>query len=105
MEALVNLLYDGTLDENVWAGLATKIAAAFDSTSTVLKIHSTDDTVQLLEVTDNLKIAAKDELWAAHWHRNDLWVERSVAFGMSRVITSQDLIANAEFERTGFYQD
>src|SRR5687768_2859294 len=105
MDSLINLLYDATLDEKLWCGMASKIATAFDSTSAVLKIHSTDASVQLIEVTGNLKIAPKDEDWADHWHRHDLWVERSVAFGMSRAITSQDLITNPEFERTGFYQD
>ncbi|MGZ5153393.1 MAG: helix-turn-helix transcriptional regulator [Burkholderiales bacterium] len=105
LETLVNLVYDAALDDQLWNGLAPKIAEAFKSTSTVLKTHGTGDQVQLVEVTDNLIIEGKDKAWADHWHRNDLWVERSVAFGMSRIITSQDLASDAEFERSEFYHD
>src|SRR5215212_10411263 len=105
LDALVNLLYDAALDERLWCGLAATIAATFDSTSTVVKTHGTDDRVQLVEVTENLVTAPKDQAWADHWHRNDLWVERSLAFGMSRIVTDEQLLPPAEFEKTGFYQD
>lgn len=105
LDRLVSLLYDAALDDHLWSGLAGKIARAFDSTSTVLKTHGAGDHVELLEVTENLVIAPKDRAWADYWHRNDLWVERSVALGLGRIGTSQDLLSDAEFERSGFYQD
>jgi hypothetical protein len=105
LDRLVNRLYDAALDERLWSGLAVEIASAFDSTSTVVKTHGIHDQVQLLEVTDNMIVAPKDQAWADHWQHNDLWVQRSVAFGMSRVVTNLDLIAPAEFEKTGYYQD
>src|SRR5688500_14759959 len=94
LEGLVSLLYDAVLDDELWSGLARKIARTFDSTSTVLKTHGIADQVQLVEVTDNLIVSPKDQAWADHWHRNDLWVERSVAFGMSRIITTLNPITN-----------
>jgi DNA-binding CsgD family transcriptional regulator len=102
---LVNLVYDAALDQRLWHGLAEKVAHAFDSTSTVVKTHGVNDRVQLLEVTKNLITAPKDHAWAEHWHQNDVWVQRSIALGMSRVITDGDLLSPAEFEKSGFYQD
>jgi DNA-binding CsgD family transcriptional regulator len=105
LDELVTLVYDAALDDQLWAGLAAKIARVFDSTSTVLKTYGSADDVQLLEVTENLVVAPKNQAWADDWHRNDLWVERSVALGLGRVGTSQDLLEDAEYERTGFYQE
>src|SRR3546814_19256465 len=101
---LIGHLYDAAIDERLWMGIAPRIASAFDSTSAVLKMHGGDD-VDLLDTTDNLVVAPSGQSLAEHWHRNDLWVERSIAFGMSRVITSDDLVSPAETKRTGFYQD
>jgi DNA-binding CsgD family transcriptional regulator len=105
LDSLVNLVYDAALDARLWAGLAPKIARAFDSTSTVLKTQGPGEQVQLVEVTDNLIVAPKDQAWADYWHRNDLWVERTVALGINRIVTGDDLMSEAEFERSGFYQD
>jgi hypothetical protein len=105
LDVLVGAVYDAVLDPRLWHGLADKVARTFDSTSTVVKTHSAHDQVQLLEVTKNLVIAPKEQAWAEHWHQNDLWVQRSIAFGMSRVITDSDLLSPSEFEKSGFYQD
>jgi DNA-binding CsgD family transcriptional regulator len=105
LDVLVGSVYDAVLDQRLWHGLADKVARTFDSTSTVVKTHSAHDQVQLLEVTKNLVIAPKEQAWAEHWHQNDLWVQRSIAFGMSRVITDSDLLSPSEFEKSGFYQD
>jgi DNA-binding CsgD family transcriptional regulator len=105
LDSLVNLVYDAALDARLWSGLAPKIARAFDSTSTVLKTHGAGEHVQLVEVTDNLIVAPKDQPWADYWHRNDVWVERTVALGIGRIVTGDDLMSEAEFERSGFYQD
>src|SRR6476661_2238100 len=105
LDSLVNLVYDAALDARLWSGLAPKIARAFDSTSTVLKTQGPGEQVQLVEVTDNLIVAPKDQAWADYWHRNDLWVERTVVLGINRIVTDDDLMSEAEFERSGFYQD
>ena len=103
--SLIGRVYEAALENERWQGFAAEIAHTFESTSTVLKTHGSDGDVHLLELTDNLSIAAKDEAWAAHWHRNDLWVERSAACGLSTIITSQELLCDAELERTGFYHE
>jgi DNA-binding CsgD family transcriptional regulator len=102
---LIERVYDAVGDNQLWLGIAKHIASVFDSTSVVLKMHSVDGNVQLLETTDNLVISPKDSEWAEYWHHNDLWVERSLSSGLSKVVTSQQLVQVAEFERSGFYQD
>jgi DNA-binding CsgD family transcriptional regulator len=104
-DAVVSLMYDAALDPRLWRGLADKVANTFNSTSTVVKTHGVNEQVQLVEVTKNLVTAPKDRTWADHWHKRDLWVERSLAFGMSRVITDRDLLTKAQYEKSGFYQD
>ncbi len=101
---LIGHLYDAAVDERLWIGIAPRIASTFDSTSAVLKMHGSDD-VELLDTTENLVVPPGAQSLAKHWHRNDLWVERSIALGMSRVITSDDLVSPAETKRSGFYQD
>ena len=105
LDSLIDLVYDAALDARLWSGLAPKIARAFDSTSTVLKTHGAGEQVQLVEVTDNLIVAPKDQAWADYWHRNDVWVERTVALGIGRIVTGDDLMSESEFEHSGFYQD
>lgn len=105
LSELIGRLYDAAIDEALWSGIAACIADAFESTSTVLKLHGDGDSVQLLDATENLVIADRDRAWADHWHSNDLWVERSVAYGVSRVVTSQDLVSPTEVEHSGFYQE
>jgi DNA-binding CsgD family transcriptional regulator len=105
MSDLIGHLYDAAMDERLWTGIAPRIAAAFESSSAVLKMSGADGGVQLLDSTENLNVAERDRAWADHWHRNDLWVERSVAYGLSRVITSRDLVSTDEEGRSPFYQE
>lgn len=105
LSELIGHIYDAAIDEALWSGIAARIADAFESTSTVLKLHGDGDGVQLLDMTENLVISERDRAWADHWHRNDLWVERSVIYGMSRVVTSQDLVSPTEAERSSFYHE
>lgn len=102
---LIDHLYDAAVDERLWAGLASRIAEVFDSSSTVVKIHGDDGCVHLLETTANLVIAAPEQAWADYWHRNDLWVERSVATGLSQVITSEEIVSKEEQRQSAYYQE
>jgi DNA-binding CsgD family transcriptional regulator len=102
---LIAHLYDAAIDDALWSGTATRIAETLGSTSTVLKLHGDDARVSLLECTDNLIVPEREQAWADDWHRKDLWVERSVAYGMSRIITDEDLVTREEQERSGFYQE
>ncbi|WP_018410792.1 helix-turn-helix transcriptional regulator [Methyloversatilis thermotolerans] len=105
LSALIAHYYDAALDSSLWPGTATRTAQALDSTSTVIKLHGDGAQVDLLECTDNLVVAERDRAWAEDWHRRDLWVERSVAHGLSRVITDEDLVTPEEQARSGFYRE
>lgn len=105
LHALIDRVYDASVDDRSWCGLADEIALAFGSTSAVLKVQDTKEHVHLVDMTPNLVIDLKHQDWADHWQRNDLWVEKSLAYGMSRIVTSRDLIPDAEFEQTNFYGD
>lgn len=104
LDTLVQRVYDAALEPSYWNGIAADVAQVFDSGSTVLKAQC-DDSVQLMDTTDNLVVAPAEQTWADHWHANDIWVQRSVAFGLSRIITNRDLIDDREFERSDFYGD
>jgi DNA-binding CsgD family transcriptional regulator len=105
LSALIAHYYDAALDSSLWPGTAMRTAQVLDSTSTVIKLHGDGARMDLLECTDNLVVAERDWAWAEDWHRRDLWVERSVAHGLSRVITDEDLVTPEEQARSGFYQE
>jgi DNA-binding CsgD family transcriptional regulator/PAS domain-containing protein len=102
---VVGLLYDSALDEAKWGGVASAIADAFSSTSGVLKTYGGSNGPQLASVTDNLRVSTREQAWADHWHQHDLWVEQARQLDQGVVFTSQSLMPDAQFERTGFYQD
>jgi DNA-binding CsgD family transcriptional regulator len=102
---VISLLYDAALDDAQWAGVASAIARAFDATSGVLKTCGGPRGPKLASVTDNLRVAPNEQAWADYWHRNDLWVEHSARLHPGEVFTSQSLMPDTQFERTGFYQD
>ncbi len=105
LSGLIGHLYDAAVDDRLWSGMAARIAAAFDSTSTVMKLHGSDARVQLVESTDNLVVPDRLQDWATDWHSRDLWVERSVTFGMSRIVTDHDLVSEDEQRWSGYYQE
>ncbi|MBE9607663.1 helix-turn-helix transcriptional regulator [Acetobacteraceae bacterium H6797] len=102
---LIGQLYEAAADDQLWSGMAGRIAAAFNSTSTVVKLHGGRGGFQLLESTGNLAVPESLQSWAEHWHRHDLWVERSISVGINRIVTSDDLVTPEEQMRSGFYQE
>jgi DNA-binding CsgD family transcriptional regulator/PAS domain-containing protein len=102
---LIGRLYDAAIDARLWIGLAASLASVLDSNSTVVKLHGADSSVELLENTENLVVPERERDWAEHWHRNDLWVERTVAHGPSRIVTGEDLITPDEMRNSAFYQE
>lgn len=102
---LIGHLYDAAVDARLWQGTAGKIAKAFDSTSTVVKFHGTAGDVELLETTNNLVVAETRREWAEEWHRHDLWVERSVAHGLDKIVTDAMLVTPEEQRNSGFYRE
>lgn len=105
LSQVIGSFYEAALDPNLWTGLAPQVAAAFDASSAVLKTYDASGAVGLLEVTDNFGHAPKDEALADYWHRNDLWVERSAAYGAGRVVVGHELVPASELEETGYYRD
>ncbi len=105
MSGLIGDLYDAALDAALWPDIVQRLAGSMASSSVVLKVQGHDGSVRLLGCTQNLIVPERDRAWAEDWHRKDLWVERSVAFGMSRTVTSDELVTPAEQERSGFYQE
>ncbi len=73
LSGLIGHLYDAALDGRQWEGIAPRIAAAFDSTSTVVKLHSGPE-VHILQCTENMIVPDKSRESAEHWHPRDLWV-------------------------------
>ncbi|MBV1691470.1 hypothetical protein KRR38_28250 [Novosphingobium sp. G106] len=102
---LVGHMYDAALDERLWAGTADRIADTLGATSTVMKLHGRDDRVHLLENTANLIIPDQRQDWARYWHGRDLWVQRSVAYGLSRIVTSDELVTADEQRKSDFYRE
>lgn len=101
---LIGHLYDAAVDERLWTGIAPRIAGAFSATSTVLKLHGDTD-VRLLECTENMVLPESHREWAEEWHRKDLWVEKTVAFGLSRIVTDRDLVTPREQRETAYYRE
>lgn len=105
LQALIDRVYDSSVDDKGWVGLTNEMARVFGSTSAVLKVQDAKEHAHLVDMTENLVVSPKQQDWADHWQRNDLWVKKSVAHGMSKIITSHDLIPDAKFEQTDFYGD
>lgn len=105
LQPLIDRIYDGVVDDGAWHGIAEEIAQAFSSTSAVLKIQDSKEHIDLVDTTSNLVVDPKHGEWAEYWHRNDLWVEKSIIFGMSKIVTSRDLVPDAELKRTAFHGD
>jgi hypothetical protein len=102
---LVDQVYETALDEKLWSGLAREIARTFDSSSTALQIRNVArGEVERLGQTGNYSASMLAEYRSYYWQR-DLWVERGIKLGMSRVMASKDLISDAEMERSEFWHD
>lgn len=105
LQILIDRIYDGAVEDDAWQGVADEIARVFSSTSTVLKVQGAGERVDLIDKTANLAIDPKHQDWSEYWHRHDLWVEKSLAVGMSTIVTSRDLLPDAELKRTAFHGD
>lgn len=105
VSGLIGFFYEAAMDGGLWRSAADRIAETLGSSSAVLKLHKPGDEVQLLQCTSNLVVSAREQEWADEWHRNDLWVARSIGAGLARIVTDEDLVTRAEQERSGFYQE
>lgn len=102
---LIGRVYDAALDDKLWADIAPQTADTFGSTSTAVHLRNTrDDGANLLAMTQNYDGMAL-ETYTSYYAQRDVWVQRAVAFGLSKVVASKDLISDAEFERTEICSD
>lgn len=101
---LIGRIYDAALDDALWGELAAALARAFHGSSTTLQLQDLRlGQVALLGLTHNVE-SAIDAYSSYYWQR-DLWVQRGARFGAGRIVTSQELASEDEFERTEYYQD
>lgn len=101
---LIGQIYDAALDDTLWHALAAAIARTFHGSSTTLQLQNTRlGEVELLGLTHN--VASAVDAYRSYYSQHDLWVERGVRFGLNRIVTSQEMASDEEFERTEYYQD
>lgn len=102
---LIGEVYDAAQDEKLWSPIAPRIAATFNSNSTVLFVQNTQPPDgRFLSVTKNYDEHAQKDYYAYYGTR-DVWLERAEKIGPLKVVTSKDLIADAEFARTEICND
>ncbi len=102
---LIGRVYDAAADERLWPAMAPRIAQAFDCASTGLQTRDTRrGDVELLSLTANYDTASLKS-YATYYAERDVWVERAAKVGPSKLLTSQDIITDEEFERTEIYND
>lgn len=105
LHTLIHHTYDAAQDENLWPAVAGEMVRNFDSTSMVLQLRGSHETsVPMVVATGNIDHGAIERYRADYW-QNDVWTKRATKFGLSRVVTSADLISDSEFERTEFYNE
>jgi DNA-binding CsgD family transcriptional regulator/PAS domain-containing protein len=104
LAALIGQFYEAATDETLWNGVTARIAAVFNSSSAVVKLQG-PGRFQLVETTENLQMPEKLQSWAEDWHLRDLWVERSAALGLNRIVTSDELVTREEQQRSGYYRE
>jgi DNA-binding CsgD family transcriptional regulator len=100
---LIGQLYDASLDPRLWSTVGPVLARTLDAPSAGLIVVNPGDKPHWLSQTDNLsELRGPHE---AYYHRHDVWAQRAAQIEMSRIFVSQELIPDAEFARTEFYQD
>jgi DNA-binding CsgD family transcriptional regulator/PAS domain-containing protein len=99
---LIEVVYDAALDERSWHVLAPQIARAFGSTSATLMVQESGQP-QILAMTENISSSMED--YRQYFWEKDVWVQGGMKLGFAKVGSSQDLLADAEFEETEFYRD
>lgn len=99
---LIDSVYDAALDGRCWSALAPQIARAFDSTSATLMVQEAGRP-RILAMTEN--VSAGMEHYRQYFWDRDVWIQRGIKLGISKVGASQDLLTDAEFQETEFYRD
>jgi DNA-binding CsgD family transcriptional regulator len=101
---LIGEVYDAALDPGLWTGMAPKIAAAFEAPSAGLVIGPALGSPYILSQTANITDKLSIE-YEAHYHQHDVWAKKAMQVELSSVYLGEDLVLDAEFERSEYYQD
>jgi DNA-binding CsgD family transcriptional regulator len=102
---LIGQAYDAAQDEKLWSALLSQIAEAFDSTSAVLLTQDlASGKPKILTYTENYDARSVGQ-YESYYYERDVWRERVLSKGIQGVFASADLIMDAEFERSEFYND
>jgi DNA-binding CsgD family transcriptional regulator len=105
MAGLIGDVYESALHPDLWSQLATRIAATFDSPSSVLVVRSASrEHVQLACRTENFtkEFAAAYE---DHYYSVDFRAHRAAELGFSEAFLGEELMPEKDFENSEFYQD
>lgn len=100
---LIPQLYDAALDPELWAEMSGLISKCFDSTSVAL-LTQTGATTSWLARTPNIDDRAL-ESYQARFKHLDIWAQRAVELGLGQALSSADVVSDAEFESSAFYND
>ncbi len=97
---LIVQAYDAAQDESLWPSVVSGIADAFGASSAVVW----SGYPQILAATENFDAQALDD-YAKYYYHHDAWLAPALKLGVGKMFTSADLISDAEFERSEFYND
>src|SRR5215467_10577069 len=101
---LIGAVYDAALDPGLWPGVAPKIAAALNAPSTTLLTRSVGGKPTFLSGTGNFTVRLGRD-YEAYYHQCDVRARRATELGPSRAYLGEELLLDADFERTEYYQD
>ncbi|HTV28324.1 MAG TPA: helix-turn-helix transcriptional regulator [Xanthobacteraceae bacterium] len=102
---LIAYIYDAALDENLWTGVAPQISRAFNAHSTAVQLRDTKSgAIELLSITDNYDPKSLIR-YQSYYGARDIWVQRATDIGLSTIVSSHDMVADDEFQRSEFYND
>ena len=99
---LVGHFYSATYYEAGWEGVATKVAAAFDSPSCALHLRPLSGPAKALDATPNLAVDSDPDRCAQqYWRRNDLWVAPAKLL-IGTPFLAKDIVSARGLERSEF---
>lgn len=102
---LIDRLYASALDGSLWRELADDLAAVLDTRSATLQIRniaaSTAEIVARTSGTDDATEAA----YKAYYYKHDVWATRALELDKVTVTRGEEIISEADLQKTEIYQD
>ncbi|MFM2087382.1 MAG: hypothetical protein RLZZ237_2251, partial [Pseudomonadota bacterium] len=103
-QALVGKLYAAALDDAAWSDLCNDIALAFGAAGSAIVALPAASKKQFLGRSSNFTDAIISSYEDYYW-QCDVWAEKGQQKGWSKIVASDDMINDRDFERTEFYAD